>query len=142
MPVPHVVARVNKRFTNRFIEPIVRRGPGYAVVHHTGRLSGEAYRTPLYVFDLDGHPLVVLTYGQRADWLRNAGVGVCRLERRHRLDTIESIEVVGRSTARPGLPWLVRGPLRLLRVRDFAVLHLSDALITSPPATARESSTG
>src|SRR6056297_1729893 len=108
MPLPHVVARTNKRFTNRFIEPIARRSRGFAVVHHTGRRTGHRYATPVNVFDLDGEPLVVLTYGERADWLRNLRAQPGHVEHDGRVVPIGCVEVVGRAVAWPALPRIVR----------------------------------
>jgi deazaflavin-dependent oxidoreductase (nitroreductase family) len=132
MPLPHVVARANKRITNRFIEPIARRASGFAVVHHIGRRSGIGYSTPVNVFDLHGRPLVVLTYGERADWLQNLRAAPGRLERADRVVAIAHVDVVDRQEAWPALPRFVRLVLRLLRVQDFALLHIGDEFADEP----------
>ena len=67
MPLPRALARFNRRYTNRFIEPIVRRSSGFATVHHAGRRSGREFHTPVNVFDLDGDLIVALTYGEDRD---------------------------------------------------------------------------
>ena len=125
MPLPRAVARFNLRYTNRFIEPIVRRSAGFATVHHTGRRSGREYRTPVHVFDLDGDLIVALTYGPTADWIRNVTEGPSWLERRGRRFDVIDVGVVGREEAWPALPWFVRGGLRVLRVNDFARLSVA-----------------
>ena len=125
MPLPHWVARVNRRVTNRILEPLARVSPGFAVVQHSGRRSGRTYRTPVNVFEADRHLLVALTYGPKADWFRNARAGPAHLERRGRLLPIETISVVGRDQAWPHLPGVVRLALRLLTVRDFAMLSVA-----------------
>lgn len=123
MPVPHVVARVNAKVTDRFVRPIVRRSTRYAVVHHVGRRSARAYETPVVGFDgPDGDVFVVLTYGRRADWIRNALVGPASLERHGRIEPIHSTEVVDRSAAWGWLPVPVRLTVRLLRVHELARL--------------------
>ena len=139
MPLPHVVARFNKRVTNRFLEPIARRSPGFAVVHHTGRRSGASYATPLNLFglgdgvdqdegvDRGGDAIVSLTYGPSADWVQNVLAGSGAVEDRSGRRSSSPRRVVGRDVAWPVLPRLVRGALRMLRVRDFLLLSITDA---------------
>ena len=118
MPFPHWVARANKRFTNRFIEPVTRRSRHYAVVHHRGRVSGNTYRTPVFVFWGKGHGYVALTYGPNADWVQNVLSGGRQC---HHSTTvpINNPIVVGRQVAWDHLPQWVRFFLRILRVTDF-----------------------
>lgn len=120
MPFPYVVAKFNKRVTNRFIEPIARRTSGFAVVHHQGRSSGRPYRTPINVFALEADVIAALTYGTRADWFKNVQAGGGSLETSTGTQTIERVERVGRDVAWPVLPWFVRIALRILTVHDFA----------------------
>ena len=119
MPLPRAVARLNKRFTNRFLEPVARRSRGFAVVHHVGRRTGNAYRTPVNLFALGDDAVVSLTYGPSADWVQNVLAGSGEIEDRRGRTRIRSVEVVGREVAWPALPLVVRGALRVLRVRDF-----------------------
>lgn len=45
--------------------------PYMAVIEHTGRKSGNTYRTPVMAF-VEGQELsVVLNYGPQSDWVRN-----------------------------------------------------------------------
>jgi deazaflavin-dependent oxidoreductase (nitroreductase family) len=128
MPLPGAVARFNRRYTNRFIEPVVRRSAGFALVHHRGRRTGRRYRTPVNVFDLDDGAerrlVVALTYGPTADWVQNVSAGPAHLTRRGTDLRVVAIEIVGRDVAWPILPLAVRAVLRLLRVRDFALLSV------------------
>jgi len=119
MPLPRWVALANKRFTNRLIEPIMRRFRFYAVIHHRGRITGTFYRTPVYLFTNGEVSYVALTYGSNTDWLRNvlAGGGFC--EARGQTRALTDIEVVGRDQAWDHLPRHVRVFLRSLRVEDF-----------------------
>ncbi len=126
MPLPYSVARFNKRVTNRFLEPVARRARGFAVVRHSGRRTGSAYTTPVNLFELGPSSIVVLTYGPAADWAQNVLVGGGVVEDRKGLRRIENAEVVDRSVAWPALPIVVRGALRVLRVRDFMRLELAD----------------
>ena len=117
MPLPHAVARLNKRYTNRWIEPLVRRRPGFAVVHHRGRRSGRAYATPLRLFPLaDGAHVVVLTYGDRADWLKNVLVGGGAVEDDSGRRPIVNAALVQRDAVVAQLPLLVRFATRVLRI--------------------------
>ena len=46
--------------------------------------------------------------------------------RRNGIDLpITASAVVGRDVAWPSLPWFVRGALRVLRVKEFLVLHVA-----------------
>ncbi len=125
MPLPHWVARFNRRFTNRFIEPVARVSSGFAVVHHLGRSSGTPYTTPVNVFDADGHLLVALTYGPSADWFRNVQSGPASIERAGQVHRITAARVIARDEAWPHLPSFVRFALRILTVHDFALLTTS-----------------
>ncbi len=125
MPFPRWVAHLNKRVTNRFIEPIAGRAAGFAVVVHAGRVSGRRYRTPVNVFDADGKLIVALTYGPGADWFRNVRAGGGTIETRDGPIPIREVTLVGRELAWPRLPRLIRLALRVLRVTDFAVLDPS-----------------
>ena len=126
MPLPRAVARFNKRVTNRFLEPVARRSTGFAVVHHSGRRSGTAFRTPVNLFARsDGRFIVALTYGPAADWVQNVLDDGGKVETRSGERPIETAIVVGRSDAWPVLPGLVRIALRAMRVRDFLLLSIS-----------------
>ncbi len=122
MPFPHAVARFNKRVTNRFIEPIVRRFSSFAVVHHVGRRSGSSYTTPICVFEAEDEVIVALTYGPRTDWFQNTLAGPTTLEYSSGTRRITSATLVNREVAWPYLPSFVRVALRVLRVDDFARL--------------------
>lgn len=114
-----VVARFNKRVTDRFLQPLARRSSGFAIVHHVGRRSGRAGATPVNLFALGDQAIVSLTYGPRADWVQNVLAGGGTVEQRTSLREIEQVTIVGRDVAWPVLPAVVRGALRVLRVREF-----------------------
>ncbi len=125
MPLPRAVARFNKRVSNRFIEPIARLSPGFAVVHHVGRKSGRSFTTPVNAFRADGAFIIALTYGPSADWVENVVAGGGRLEMRGMSNAIQSAELVGRAVAWPHLPHLVKLALRLLQVHHFCRVSLA-----------------
>lgn len=122
IPIPRAVARFNRRWTNRFLEPLARRSSGFAVVHHRGRRSGLAYTTPVNAFPLDESVIVSLTYGQSADWVQNVLAGPAELEDRSGTRRIVGSTIVGRAVALPALPRPVRLSVRLLRVEHFVQL--------------------
>lgn len=68
--IPRPLAQVNKYIAN----PVMVLGARYvaplAVVHHRGRKSGRAYRTPLLAFRHRDQIVLPLIYGE-TDWLRN-----------------------------------------------------------------------
>jgi len=127
VPLPRLVARLNKRYTNRFIEPVVRQFSGFARVHHLGRRSGTELQTPVLVFDCDGSLLVALTYGPGADWVRNVNAGGAALERGDQTFVVEATSIVGRDVAWPCLPVVVRLFLRVLHVNDFMLLEVGES---------------
>jgi len=125
MPLPRVVARLNKRYTNRFIEPVVARLPGYVRVVHTGRRSGRIYRTPLLGFPANDKLLIALTYGPGADWVQNVMAGGAMVELSTGTHRVDSAVLVDRQVAWTHLPAIVRFALRLLRVTDFLLLSVA-----------------
>ena len=120
MPLPFWVARFNKRVTNRFLEPIVRRSAGFAIVHHRGRRTGRPYTTPVNIFHADdGAAIVALTYGPTADWVQNVLAGGGDVERRGVRTPISQVTLVHRRDSWQFLPPWVQIALRILTVRDF-----------------------
>lgn len=63
MPLPPQLARFNRRVTNRITYPLSGHLPGFAIVVHTGRRSGRAYRTPVNAFRDGDDYIIALTYG-------------------------------------------------------------------------------
>lgn len=124
VPLPHWLARVNVRFSNRFMRPIAARLPWFCVLEHVGRSSGTARRTALMAFRRDPDRWVIaLTYGTEVQWLRNVlAAGGCRLLTRGRwVDVGEPRRVHDPSRSR--VPWIVRIPLAVLRVDEFLELR-------------------
>ncbi|MEV6278901.1 nitroreductase/quinone reductase family protein [Nocardia sp. NPDC051832] len=93
------LARINRYVTNPAFNLIAPRLPGYAVVLHTGRRSGRAYRTPVGVTWRGPRLFVALNYGSDSDWARNvlAGGELDILHRggRIRLRAPRTVEVAG-----------------------------------------------
>jgi deazaflavin-dependent oxidoreductase (nitroreductase family) len=121
--LPRWLARLNARFTNRFMRIIAARLPWFVVLEHVGRTSGTVRRTAIMAFRHDpGQWIFSLTYGTEVQWLKNVqAAGGCRIESRGRW-----IEVTQprrfRDATRSGVPWLVRPFLAVLRVSEFVEL--------------------
>ena len=117
-------------FARRWLNPLVlrlglaggRRSP-LAVVHHVGRRSGRAHATPLAVHRRGDRLYVPLTYGPNARWCLNVmAAGTCRVELHGLLLAAGRPQVVGSGA----LPRGLRGPYRLIRMREFLELALID----------------
>ena len=79
MPLPHFVAKLNRRYLNRFMTGLAGHGP-FVELEHVGRTSGAVYRTPLMAFRSGRTVTIALTYGPDVDWLRNVRAAEgCRL---------------------------------------------------------------
>ncbi|MEU9805344.1 nitroreductase family deazaflavin-dependent oxidoreductase [Mycobacterium sp. NPDC050853] len=72
-PILNAIRRFNHAVTNPRIMATARTtASSTAIIRHTGRRSGHAYETPVEVFDAaDGTVVILLPYGQTADWVRN-----------------------------------------------------------------------
>jgi deazaflavin-dependent oxidoreductase (nitroreductase family) len=115
MPLPRVLARVNRVATNRIATPVARYLPGAGVVEHRGRRSGRQYRTPVLLF-IDGARFrVALTYGTDTDWVRNvrAAGGAVVLTRGRRVPVTDP--TIG---CDPGAEWAPRPVGAVLRLID------------------------
>lgn len=125
MPLPASIARFNKRWTNRLIEPLIGRFPGFVTVHHVGRRSGTCYATPLYAFNVSptNSVVIALTYGPTADWLLNVQAGPACLQTGTTSRPIVSASVIDHSEASASMPLAARLATRYLRIRHFALLE-------------------
>jgi deazaflavin-dependent oxidoreductase (nitroreductase family) len=125
MPLPRRLARFNRVATNRVLGPLARRLPGFAVVIHTGRRSGQTYRTPVNLFTRGDDYIIAITYGPESQWVHNVlAAGGADVETRGRRLILAEPEVV-RDPAQSLVPKPVRVPLRLAKVDAFMVLKRS-----------------
>jgi deazaflavin-dependent oxidoreductase (nitroreductase family) len=123
--------RVNRAVTNRLMSPIATFMPPLAVVHHVGRKSGRAYRTPVLAFPMAGGYVTPLPYGTDTDWCRNlveAGKG--SFERLGRQISVGNPRIVGADAAVPLLPAPLRPGLRLASLPGYL-------LVDRAPSAAR-----
>lgn len=71
-PVQDRVRRFNRDVNNPRQLRTAGQPDAYAsIVHHVGRTTGTAYRTPVVPVATDGGFLIPLPYGPDADWTRN-----------------------------------------------------------------------
>ena len=123
MPIPKSVAVFNKKVTNHVTTPFAGHLPGFAVVTHLGRRSGQSYRTPVNVFRRGDDYVFALTYGADVDWIKNVeAAGACDIECRGR--TIHLVEPQRfRDPTGRDVPGAVRAILRLIDANEFMVMH-------------------
>src|SRR5689334_9709967 len=127
MPLPHSLARLNRRLTNRVLGPLAPYLPGFGVVVHRGRRSGRQYRTPVNVFLRPGGAVVALTYGPDSDWVRNVlADGGCTIETRGRHLRLRDPRLI-HDESRRLMPWIVRRMIGVAGVSDFLDLRLVTA---------------
>lgn len=127
MPLPHGLARFNRVVTNRITRLVAGRLPGFGIVVHEGRRSGQQYRTPVNVFRREGGFEIALTYGPDTDWVKNvAAAGGAEMKYRGQIHRLTSPRMVQnpRDTAAPRPVRLI---LRLLKVDTFLRLDKARA---------------
>ncbi len=126
MPLPRALGRLNRVGLNRVLRHFVTWVPGFGLVVHPGRRTGQVYRTPVNLFTRDGHFTIALTYGTQTDWVRNVlAAGGCDVITRGRQIRLRDPRIVhdeSRAAIRP----LERVFLRVARVADFIVLDRDD----------------
>jgi deazaflavin-dependent oxidoreductase (nitroreductase family) len=124
MPFPRVMARFNKRVTNRIQGKYAHLMPGYGMVEHTGRKSGRSYRVPVNVFATQGGFVIVLFYGRDSDWVRNVlAAGGGQMVHRGKRYVLANPQIVSGAEGRKLVPRPIRLVMRLARVD--AVLRLT-----------------
>ena len=125
--LPRWLARLNVRFTNRFMRIIAPRLPWFVVLEHVGRTSGIVRRTAIMAFRRDPERwILALTYGTEVQWLKNVqAAGRCRIQSLGRwIELVEPRRF--RDPARSQVPWVIRPFLALLRVSEFVELRGKD----------------
>jgi deazaflavin-dependent oxidoreductase (nitroreductase family) len=124
MPLPDRLARLNRNVANPITRTFAGRVPGFAILVHRGRKSGQIYRTPLNAFGTDDGFVIALTYGPDRDWVKNVlAAGRCGLiVRGRRIGVTEPVIVEG-DAGMALLPWLPKPILRLIKVDKFMRLR-------------------
>lgn len=127
MPIPKVVGRWNKVGLNRVTKRIAPWMPGFGVVIHRGRRSGNEYQTPVNVFATEDGYVLALTYGPDSDWVKNVlAAGGCELRTGGRVVKLTAPRLFHDETRRDIRP-LERRVLRVIGVADFLSLKTAPA---------------
>ena len=122
-PVPLPRTRFILPFTthilNRFTRLFVHRLPGFAIISHRGRKSGEIHRTPMNVFRDGDDYVFALTYGSGVQWVKNVmAAGEADLRIGDKTIHLTGPEVFI-DPKRRLMPLPVRFMLGVMRVREF-----------------------
>jgi deazaflavin-dependent oxidoreductase (nitroreductase family) len=126
MPIPRRIARFNRRVTNRVTRHIVSWLPGFGLLFHTGRRSGQTYQTPINVFRGGDGYRIALTYGTESDWVRNVlAAGGCTIETRRRRIALTQPRIVN-DPSRRWAPPVVRQVLGVVGASQYMQLAVVD----------------
>ena len=123
-PSPRFLDRV-RQFNKRTFNPWVLKSAGgahspFAVVHHIGRRSGGAYKTPVIAMAVRDGFVFALTYGPGVDWYRNIlAAGSCTLRWRGETYRLEQPVTLSAEAGLLAFPVPLRWILRLNGKRDF-----------------------
>ena len=105
MHIPRFMRHVNRVLTNPLLGTFAWLVPPLAVVHHVGRKTGRAYRSPVVAFSSDAGVAIPMTYGRDVDWARNVvRANECELERMGRRVALREPRIVGFDRAKRRLP--------------------------------------
>jgi len=115
--------QVNRVFTNPLMRTFAWRVPPLAVVHHVGRKSGRAYRTPVVAFSSAEGFVIPMTYGRDVDWGRNLlAAGGGEIEQSGRRVALANPRIVGFGAAERQLPAAVRPVFRAMSLPGYVLL--------------------
>jgi deazaflavin-dependent oxidoreductase (nitroreductase family) len=117
------------RFVNPFTRLFAGRAPGFGILTYRGRRTGRTYHTPINVFSNNDEYVFALTYGSRAEWVKNVlAAGQCWIRVRGRDVKLTDPQLIVDPTRRL-VPPPVRPILGLADVTEFLRMRRS-----SPPA--------
>jgi deazaflavin-dependent oxidoreductase (nitroreductase family) len=123
MPMPKVIARLNKVGLNRVTRYIAPWMPGFGMVLHQGRRSGRTYQTPINIFRTPDGFVAALTYGSDSDWVKNVvAAGGCELITRRRRYRLVDPHLYRDERLHHMPAIFVRQVLRLAKVDEFLAL--------------------
>ena len=93
------------------------------LVSHEGRSSGRSYRAPVIALVGETKVIIPLTYGDRADWVKNV-LHTGRAAIRHNRQTIRAVHprIVGSDQAMPEFPLPIQFAMRRVGMKSFMVL--------------------
>ena len=116
--------QVNRVFTNPLMRTFAWRVPPLAVVHHVGRKSGRAYRTPVVALPSAKGFVIPMPYGRDVDWARNlvAAKGG-EIEQRGQRVVLRNPRIVAFGAAEKSLPAAVRPVFRAMQLPGYVLLE-------------------
>ena len=116
MPLPTLLAKVNKRIFNpKELEKGVR-----PVLTHSGRSSGQSYRTPLDAHAVEDGYIFILMYGSGSDWAQNVlAARTATLEMDGEVIDLAHPRVVSHEVAVERLPAGTKTPAGYLNVTEY-----------------------
>ena len=98
--------------------------PLYAVVHHVGRKSGQAYEVPVALIAAPTQFVICLPFGRGTNWARNVvAAGGCDIRWKGGIHHVTSPRVVGREVALPLANRFERFMIPRLGFEDFLLLE-------------------
>lgn len=120
-PVQDRIRRFNRDVTNpRQLQRAGQPGSYASIVHHVGRTSGRAYRTPVVAVPTADGFVFALPYGPEVDWARNVrAAGAATLEHEGRRVTVHEPTLVDPEEVAPLFSAKERRMHRAYGVRDF-----------------------
>ena len=121
MPLPTLLAKVSKRvFNPKELKKGVR-----PVLTHSGRSTGQTYRTPLNAHQVEGGYIFILMYGADCDWAQNVlAAGTATLEIDGATIDLDHPRVVTHEVAWDLLPATVKTPAGYLNVTEYLQMEV------------------
>ena len=118
MPLPRPL-RVLPRYLNPVLRPVVGYLPPLAVLHHTGRKSGNPYASPVQAYPVPGGYIAAYAYSDSPQWAQNLlTVGHGQMARAGKRYTIANPRHLG-DEGLEQLPKPVAAMMRGMGVRGF-----------------------
>lgn len=114
------------RLTSPMTRPLAGRRffPLWAVVHHRGRRSGQAYATPVAARATSEAFVISLPWGTETQWARNVlAAGGCVVRWKGADHAVSGPEIVDPDEALPAFNPVQRALLRAAAVRTFLRLR-------------------
>jgi deazaflavin-dependent oxidoreductase (nitroreductase family) len=126
------VRRLNRGYLNPVIRRIAGRLPGPLVLlRHRGRISGRMYVTPLIAQRTPGGYVIPLTYGDRADWVKNVlASGRAEIRKDKTTYAVSGPVIVDDRAALPLLAPMLRLPVRVAGIKRFMTLATDQSRLT------------
>lgn len=132
--------RLVRGFARRFVNPRILRTAGLpgakeSVVHHVGRVTGRAYRTPVDAEPTADGFVIALPYGTTANWVRNVmAAGSATIVRQGVTHRVGRPAIVALATMADRFPAKDRRNLERFRV-DRCMRLRAEAAAPADPAT-------